>query len=137
MHSTYDYKLHQYDPDGVNALLAYIGNFFKQVSTGQGFSIFLVRHLPGAPERLIRKLERFTVSCIKRFRGLRPFEKEATFKQKQQKMLIVAELNSNLAHLFWGEFNDNRDLFTAEQWLTFNSLAIELTSIIAALKADF
>jgi len=125
------------NPDEVLDLIKKISAFFNSASKGQSFSVFVLRHVPGASEKLVHRYEEFMVQCIHEYKAMQPFEGRIRFKHRQEYLLAIRELDLHLTRLFWGSFNDNRDLLTGEQWIQMNRIAIEMVYIIDLLKGEF
>lgn len=125
-----------HDPEDVLALLRKISAFFRGVSKGQAFSCFVLRHVPGASEKMVRKFEEFMVDCIHEYKAMRPGT-YIKFRHRQEFLLVRREIDLYLSRLFWGSFNNNRDLLSGEQWATMNKIAVEMSYIIDLLKGEF
>jgi len=126
-----------HDAEDLLALLRKIASFFHGTSKGQGFSCFVLRHVPGMTDKLVHKFEEFMVECIHGYKAMSPREVDITFEQRQKFLLICREIDLYLSQLFWGSFNNNRDLLSGEQWIRMNRIAVELSYIIDLLKGEF
>lgn len=126
-----------HDPSEILSMLRKIASFLRSMSKGQSFSCFVLRHVPGSAEKLVKRFEDFMVKCIHEYKAMALRTSDITFKDRQQFLLITREIDLYLGRLFWGSFNNNRDLLSDEQWIHMQQIAVELTYILDLLKGEF
>jgi len=126
-----------HDPYDILSLMRKMSSFFRSVSKGQSFSCFVIRHVPGSAEKLVRRFEEFMVECIHEYKAMARRTSEITFEQRQEFLLVTREIDLYLSRLFWGSFNNNRDLLSGDQWIHMQKIAVELSYILDLLKGEF
>lgn len=121
----------------VIALMEHIVSFARDLSKGQWLTTALFRYVPGAKEKAVLRIEKFTADCVTIYNNLDPRLNELSMKDWMQFKALEKELRFRLNKLFWGHINDNRDSLDPDHWSRLNSVTIILIDLIIRVREEF
>jgi hypothetical protein len=132
------YTYLKHDPDAMNELMQAIVDKVRWLATGQFWGVLYLRYWPHACEKLVADLIKFCEKATHKYVELPETNiEQPSFEQWQMHVAQCKELDFQLNKLFWGDYNENREVVNPELWNLLNRCAITLIEITGLLKSEY